>query len=92
MRPCLYFCLRLFQWWADGVALVFDAPGLLSQHTVFAATLAACENLAPTNPIEAYQPSYPLLMIHGTLDDKAPYEGGMAGIHAKRNTICPPLE
>ncbi|MGO3902845.1 MAG: alpha/beta hydrolase family esterase, partial [Corynebacterium casei] len=63
--------------------LLFDAPGLLSGAAVFAATLAACENLAPTNPIEAYQPT-PLLMIHGTLDDKAPYEGGMAGIHAKR--------
>lgn len=56
--------------------LLFDAPGLLSGAAVFAATLAACENLAPTNPIEAYQPT-PLLMIHGTLDDKAPYEGGM---------------
>lgn len=63
--------------------LLFDAPGLLSGAAVFAATLAAGENLAPTNPIEAYQPT-PLLMIHGTLDDKAPYEGGMAGIHAKR--------
>src|SRR5690625_1402181 len=40
-------------------------------------------NLAPTIPVEAYQPT-PLLMIHGTLYDKAPYEGGMAGIHAKR--------
>src|SRR5699024_3693299 len=63
--------------------LLFDAPGLLSGAAVFAATLAAGENLAPTNPVELYQPT-PLLMIHGTLDDKAPYEGGTAGIHVKR--------
>ena len=63
--------------------LLFDAPGLLSGAAVFAATLAAGDNLAPTNPVGAYQPT-PLLMIHGTLDDKAPYEGGTAGIHVKR--------
>src|SRR5699024_9123091 len=63
--------------------LLFDAPGLLSGVAVFASTLAAGDNLAPTNPVDLYIPT-PLLMIPGTLDDKALYDGGTAGIHVRR--------
>lgn len=61
------------------IRLLFDAPGLLDGACIFASTLGEGANHAPTNPDSAYQPT-PVLMMHGTADPLAPYEGGEAGI------------
>ena len=61
--------------------LLFDAPGLLDAACVFASTLGAGDNHAPSNPDSAYEPT-PVLLMHGTKDPLAPYEGGVAGLDA----------
>ena len=63
--------------------LLFDAPGLLHSACVFASTLGAGANHAPSNPDSAYLPT-PVLLMHGTDDPLAPYEGGVAGLDATR--------
>ncbi|WP_293768984.1 hypothetical protein [uncultured Corynebacterium sp.] len=65
------------------IRLLFDAPGLLDGAAVFASTLGAGANHAPTNPDSAYHPT-PVLFMHGTGDPLAPYDGGTAGIDPKR--------
>ena len=61
--------------------LLFDAPGLLHSACIFASTLGAGDNHAPSNPDSAYLPT-PVLLMHGTADPLAPYEGGVAGLDA----------
>lgn len=63
--------------------LLFDAPGLLDAACVFASTLGSGANHAPSNPDSAYLPT-PVLLMHGTADPLAPYEGGVAGLDATR--------
>ena len=60
------------------IRLLFDAPGLLDGACIFASTLGSGANHAPSNP-DGYKPT-PMLMMHGTADPLAPYEGGEAGI------------
>ena len=61
--------------------LLFDAPGLLNAACIFASTLGAGDNHAPSNPDSAYLPT-PVMLMHGTSDPLAPYEGGVAGLDA----------
>lgn len=61
--------------------LLFDAPGLLTAACIFASTLGAGDNHAPSNPDSAYLPT-PVMLMHGTADPLAPYEGGVAGLDA----------
>ncbi len=65
------------------IRLLFDAPRLLSGAAIFSATLGAGDNHAPTNPDSAYQPT-PVIIMHGTADRLAPYDGGIAGMDSQR--------
>lgn len=60
------------------IRLLFDAPGFLDGACIFASTMGSGANHAPSNP-EGYKPT-PILMMHGTADPLAPYEGGQAGL------------
>lgn len=68
--------------------LLFDAPGLLDAAVVFASTLGAGDNHAPSNPDSAYLPT-PVLLMHGTADKLALYAGGEAGgpAHLRRGPM-----
>ena len=63
--------------------LLIDAPGLLNGACIFASTFGAGSNHAPSNPDSAYEPT-PVLLMHGTADPLAPYDGGVAGVDASQ--------